>query len=337
MKKKKGGLIPKRLAKRVKGWGRREALSGKRSRFKSVEPVQIQTVVMRQESVSAESDRFHLETLLGAGGMCEVYAARDLRRVEWGDSEPRVAVKRLLPELRENKQAQLALAQEFFILRYLVHLGIVRAFDIHQQSWGPCYSMELLSGSALDVCDPAVLVKNAFAIATQLFDVLNFLHTRGIVHGDIKPANLFFAVDGQLTLIDFNIAAAHPQPGAATSPVGKGVGAGMRLSGYSSLHASPDCLRGAVPCQPDDVFSACCTVYEIIAGKHPFNRHTSLEAEEQNLRPVKLKELSGKAWQLLSAGLAFDGTERPDAGELRQAFSGKKRSTLARLFFSSAT
>jgi serine/threonine-protein kinase Stk1 len=305
----------------------------------SDEPVQSNNLSANTEQnlpIQVESDRFHLEALLGAGGMCEVYAARDLRRVEWGDSTPRVAVKRLLPELRDNRQAQIALAQEFFVLRHLVHPGVIRVFDLHQQSWGSCYSMELLDGVALHACDPVVLAKNAFAIAVQLFDLLDFLHTRGIVHGDIKPANLFLAADGRLTLIDFNIAVAHSKHGAATSPVGKGIGAGMRLAGYSALHASPDCLRGNIPHQPDDIFSACCTVYEVIAGKHPFNRRPSLEAEAENLHPVKPEELSGKAWKLLAAGLVFDGAKRPDAGELRQAFSGGK-SSLFGLFFSSAT
>jgi serine/threonine-protein kinase Stk1 len=283
-----------------------------------------------RKQLQIERDRFQLKALLGTGGMGEVYAAQDLRRVEWGDSEPRVAIKRLLPELRENKQAQLALAQEFFLLRHLVHPGIVRTFDIHQQSWGPCYSMELLDGSALNLCDPVLLTKNAFAIAAQLFDVLSFLHAHGIIHGDIKPANLFFAAGGRLTLIDFNIATAQSRPGAAASPVGKGIAGDLRLPGYSALHASPDCLRGAAPRQPDDVFSACCTVYESIAGRHPFNRHTSLEAEEQNLRPTKPQELSRKAWKLLSAGLAFDGAARPDAEALRRAFSGKQGSVLDR-------
>ena len=77
-------------------------------------------------------ERFLLEKLLGTGGVCEVYAALDLRRVEYGDATPTVAVKRLRPALADNAQARLTLAQEFCILRHLAHPGVVRTFYLHK-------------------------------------------------------------------------------------------------------------------------------------------------------------------------------------------------------------
>jgi serine/threonine-protein kinase Stk1 len=269
--------------------------------------------------------------------MCEVFSALDLCRLEWSDTAPQVAVKRLLPELAGNRQAQLALAREFFTLRHLVHPGVVRAYDLHREPGGICYSMELLEGLSLhqtEVAAPSGLGKDGLRIAARLFETLAYLHGKGVVHADVKPANLFTAPEGRLVLIDFNISQVTAKPGAACSPIAQGLRADLKFPAHSLLHSSPERLQSGCPSMADDVFAACCTVYELIEGRHPFKRLSSLEAAEKKMQPQKPGSLPGLQWKLLQQGLSFSATARPGADQLRRAFGAQ--SILSRLRFSLA-
>ncbi len=308
--------------------------------------------------------RFQLQTLLGTGGMCEVYAALDLRRVEWGDTKPLVAIKRLLPEFSENSHAQLLLAQEFFTLRHIVHPGVVRVFDLHREPFGLCFSMELLEG---DSAQDWMIKKDAQKlginqnsaegapfdsahnppkdIAAKLFETLRHLHCNGVIHADIKPANIFLAQEGRVVLLDFNVSQVESRPGGACADMAQGLRSVLRLPAYSPLHAAPERLQGGCPSAEDDVFAACCTMYELILGEHPFKRLTSVEAAAKGLSPAGFNDLSNFSnftnrtfsksnwfgsgdsgrisadqWHCLCRGLSFAPEQRPSAGQLRDAF-----------------
>jgi serine/threonine-protein kinase Stk1 len=268
--------------------------------------------------------RFLLERLLGAGGVCEVYAALDLHRVEWGDANPRVAVKRLRPELNDSAQARLALAQEFCVLRHLAHPGVVRVFDLHKEPFGICCSMELLQGRTLQqemLRQPSGQGLAAVRLGAALFGTMAFLHAQGVTHGDIKPSNVFLAPEGRTALIDFNVAMVTARVGAASAPVAQGLRESLRLPSYSLRYASPERLRGGRPSPSDDVFAACCTVYEAMAGAHPFGRCTALEAMEARLSPGRPAGVSPGQWALLYRGLSFDPARRPQADMLWDRFT----------------
>lgn len=268
--------------------------------------------------------RFVLEKLLGAGGMCEVHSALDLWRLEWSDKSPRVALKQLLPDLAKNQQAQIALAQEFFTLRHLIHPGVVRVYDLHSGPAGVCFSMEMLEGISLHQAHadfPSGFGREGLWMAEKLFETLKFLHGRGVVHADVKPSNLFAEPDKRLVLIDFNISQVTAKPGAACSPVANGLRSKLKFPAHSILHSSPERLKSGLPSMADDIYSASCTVYELIAGRHPFNRISSVEAERKDLTPPKPVGFTGLQWKTLLRGLSFSAEERPDADELWRAFA----------------
>jgi len=270
--------------------------------------------------------RFCLESLLGAGGMCEVYSALDLRRVEWGDANPRVAIKKLLPALAQHPQAQLALAQEFCTLRHLAHPGVVRVFDVHKEPFGICLSMELLEGrTTYDELGayPQGLGPRAVEAVAKLFAVLAFLHGQGVTHGDIKPSNLFLAPEDRVALIDFNVASVTARPGAASSPVAQGLRESLRLPAHSLLHASPERLQTGRASPADDVFSACCTAYELLTGSHPFKGRSAQEAQKQGIIAEKPDILSRWQWPPICQGLAFSPQERPPAAALHERFTAR--------------
>ncbi len=276
--------------------------------------------------VPSGEERFILETLLGSGGMCEVYSALDLRRVEWGDANPRVAIKRLQPELADSAQARLALAQEFCVLRHLAHPGVVRVFDLHKEPFGICFSMELLEGLTIHEIlgrYPTGLGRAAVPFTLALLDALAFLHKHGVVHGDIKPSNVFLAPEGRIALLDFNVATATAKTGAACSPITLGLRESLHLPSYSLRYASPERLQGGSPSVEDDVFAVCCTVYEMASGAHPFGRRSSLEAMEEQVVLERPGGLTKQQWALVRKGLSFEPEPRPAAGELFECFSHK--------------
>lgn len=302
----------------------------KRKQRKRVTPAPLRDAPGSRPKAQTEEPRkrFVLEKLLGAGGMCEVHSALDLWRLEWSDKAPRVAVKQLLPELAENQQAQIALAQEFFTLRHLIHPGVVRVYDLHCGPAGVCFSMEMLEGISLHQAHadfPSGFGGAGLWMAVKLLETLKFLHSMGVVHADIKPSNLFIEPDKRLVLIDFNISQVAAKPGAACSPIAHGLRSKLKFPAYSLLHSSPERLKSGRPSMADDVYSASCTIYELIAGRHPFNRLSSVEAEQKNLTPAKPEGFTGIQWKTLLRGLSFSAAERPGADELWRAFSASSR------------
>jgi serine/threonine-protein kinase Stk1 len=276
--------------------------------------------------------RFLLEHRLGAGGLCEVFAARDLLHLAHGDGAPQVAVKRLLPEYAADRTAINLLAREFFIGRHAVHPSLIRYYDLHEDGYGPCLSMELLCGERLyDALGryPHGMGLLAQMPAHRLFDALAALHASGIAHGDVKPANIMLEVGGRSVLFDFNTADARPLPGRPAPEASAGLLLSLRLPAFSPPFASPDRLAGDGPSFADDIFAACCTVYQMLTGSHPFKGKTATEARKIDIRPEAPETLDRKRRVLLLRGLDFEATRRPEAGELADFFL--KPSLLSRL------
>ena len=267
--------------------------------------------------------RFLPERRLGVGGLCEVHAARDLLRLEYDDGFPQVAVKCLRAEFAHSPVARRLLAREFFVVRHVSHPGVVRVHDLHEEKGRLCLSMELLSGRTLyDMLGrhPAGLGTAAIPLARQLFRSLALLHGLGIAHGDVKPANLMLERDDSLVLFDFNTAEVLPQPGRAASPISQSLRSHLGLTTYSLLHASPERLEGGPPSFADDVFSACCTIAELLDGVHPFARRSALEARNSGMPRPRLSIGSTPEGKMLLRGLDFSPSRRPPAPELEDAF-----------------
>ena len=266
--------------------------------------------------------RFIPERPLGTGGLCDVFAARDLLRLEYDDGFPHVAVKRLLAKYEQNPAARRLLAREFFIVRHISHPGVVRVFDLHEEKGNLLLSMELLTGRNLYELAgqrPAGLGTAALPLARRLFETLALLHGLGIAHGDIKPANLMLEKGDRLVLLDFNTADVIPRAGCAASHASQGLRSSLGLAACSLLHASPERLEGRPPSFADDIFAACCTIVEVMEGAHPFARQTSLEARNAALPPPRLRIGKSRAGKMLLRGLSFNPAMRPAAHELAAA------------------
>ena len=161
--------------------------------------------------------RFVIETKIGSGGMGTVFKARDLRREEAQDRHPYVAVKTLNIDVLQRDDSLKILQREARKAQGLAHPNIVRVHDFDRDGRTLFLTMELLEGTSLD----AILQKNGLQgappagvlpILRQVVSALQFAHGEGIVHSDLKPANVIVLPNGRVKVIDFGISRAIPNP-----------------------------------------------------------------------------------------------------------------------------
>lgn len=253
-------------------------------------------------------DRYLLQEKVSGGSMGVVYKAMDRRLAEAGSKDHWVAVKVLSPKLAENGQALRALQQEAAKGRCLVHPHIVQFIDLDRDDDLYFLIMEWLEGRTLadilDSKDASVIdIKAAFRITRQIGEALDYAHSRGIVHADIKPGNIMIMPNGDAKLFDFGVARVRQQhydrefdPGVL----------GALTPAYSSMQV----LTGEEPVAADDVFSLSCLLYRLIAGYRVFGPRDAAEASQGGMTPQRLKGLNDSQWSALKKGLAYSRVTR---------------------------
>jgi len=279
-------------------------------------------------------DRFELERLLGSGGMGMVFCAIDRRKVEAQDPNPRVALKILNPSFAQHPDAFIALQRESSKAQSLAHPNIVTVFDFDRDGEAVFFTMELLRGQSLeDLIDARWGVGNSRAAALPIIrgvtEGLAHAHRKGIVHSDLKPANVFVLEDGTPKILDFGIARAVPSAAAGGQPDQFDAG---RLGGYTEMYATAEMIEGgAEPAPADDLYALGIISYELLTGKHPFGGKNLLEARQGALKAVPIRSLQRREWRALSCTLAFQRSARPrDAAEFYRLFfhSARMRNAL---------
>jgi serine/threonine protein kinase len=253
-------------------------------------------------------DRFMLQQKISGGSMGVVYKAMDRRLAEAGSKDHWVAIKILSPQLAENGQALRALQQEAAKGRCLVHPNIVRFIDLDRDEDLYFLIMEWLEGRTLaDILDSkdAAVIDNAaaFRIVRQIGDALDYAHSRGIVHADIKPGNIMIMPNGDAKLFDFGVARVRQQH--ADTEFDPGV-LGALTPAYSSMQV----LTNEEPVAADDVFSLSCLLYRLLAGYRVFGPRNAAEASQEGMKPQRLKGLNDSQWKALNKGLAYSRVTR---------------------------
>ncbi|WP_170201678.1 serine/threonine-protein kinase [Actinocorallia herbida] len=210
--------------------------------------------------------RYRLESLIGRGGMGQVWRAIDqrLRRA--------VAVKVLPTEIAVAEGGLARFEREAEATAALQHPGITVVFDIGQDEDGLTYLvMELLEGEDLRTVlgryPDGMPVPRAVELALQLADALATAHAQGIVHRDIKPANLFVLKDGRLKLLDFGIAGLTVEATRLTRDGG---------SLGTPLYMAPEQFRGDPADFRSDLYALGGVLHELLTGRPPFASETGL-------------------------------------------------------------
>jgi serine/threonine protein kinase len=244
-------------------------------------------------------DRFVLTQIIGQGGTCIVFRARDLEAHLSG--QPRfVAIKTPRPDHANLQRAIERLQREFYNAKRLTHPGVVQVFDLKQDGDVWFMTMEFLEGESL----ASLTRRNGGAVAPQLTrrllksaaEALAYSHSAGVVHGDFNMANVFVVNGDRVKLLDFGTACSGDQSGVAAA---------------TPAYASPQVLEGATPTVRDDVFSFACVAYELLAARHPFEGRSTKDARATGLRPQAPEQLTSEQALALMAGLAWESEARP--------------------------
>src|SRR3984957_11713779 len=232
---------------------------------------------------------YEIVSLLGAGGMGEVYRARDsrLRRV-W-------AIKVLPQALSLDADRMRRFEQEALATAALNHPNILAVFDIGTSEGSPYVVSELLEGETLRerLRSGAIPVRKTLDYAMQVAHGLAAAHEKGIIHRDLKPENLFVTKDGRVKILDFGLAkltqpdsSSHTSMPTATH--GTEAGVVMGTAGYMS----PEQVRGMALDPRSDIFSFGAILYEMLSGKKAFHGETPADTMSAILKeePAELSE-----------------------------------------------
>ena len=229
---------------------------------------------------------------LGAGGMGEVYRARDTRLGR------DVAVKILPSELSDNADRLLRFEQEACAAGALNHPNILAIYDVGKHDGSPFLVSELLEGETLREKTHVQLLpqKKAIDYALQIARGLAAAHEKGIVHRDLKPENIFVTKDGRVKILDFGLAKLtehngdQRQSSIPTRRIETDPGTVMGTVGYMS----PEQVRGQAVDHRSDIFSFGTILYEMLTGCRAFQHESRIETLNAILKedPPGLSELN---------------------------------------------
>jgi eukaryotic-like serine/threonine-protein kinase len=231
---------------------------------------------------------YEIVSLLGAGGMGEVYRARDSRL------KRDVAIKVLPTALSADAERLRRFEQEALATAALNHPNILAVFDIGTNEGAPYVVSELLEGETLRerLRGGAIPVRKTLDYAMQIAHGLAAAHEKGIVHRDLKPENLFITKDGRVKILDFGLAKltqveTSDQASATMTHVTE-AGVVLGTAGYMS----PEQVRGAAVGPRSDIFSFGAILYEMVSGKRAFHRETPADTMSAILKeePADLSE-----------------------------------------------
>jgi serine/threonine-protein kinase len=222
-------------------------------------------------SAGARLGSYEVVALVGAGGMGEVYRARDTKLGR------DVALKVLPDSLAHDPERLARFEREAHLLAALNHPHIAQIYGVEDSTGVPALVMELVEGPTLAdrISRGPIPLDEALPVAKQIAEALEAAHEQGIIHRDLKPANIKVRADGTVKVLDFGLAKAFDP---TTSP-----GAGATMSPTLSIHATqagiilgtaaymaPEQARGKPVDRRVDIWAFGCVLYETLTGRRAF-------------------------------------------------------------------
>jgi len=269
----------------------------------------------RPESASDElvGGRYRLERSLGNGGMGEVFVATDTTLGR------RVALKRLSPALTDDEASRGRFFREARALAKINSPNVVAVFDAAGDG-EPYLVMELIEGTTLREelrRSPRLPPDRAVAIGAGVAAGLAAAHAQGVIHRDVKPSNIFLTADGQPKVGDFGIARIERGDQTLTM-TGQAFG--------SPAYIAPEHATGGRVDARTDLYSLGCVLYEMLAGRRPFEGKdaVSLTYQHVHTEPVRVDTvepgISPELAALVGSLLEKHPADRPaTADEVRRA------------------
>ena len=214
---------------------------------------------------------YEILSSLGAGGMGEVYRARDDRLHRF------VALKFLPVGPDDDSTARKQLLHEARAAAALDHPYVCKVHEVGEVNGRPFIAMECISGETLKarIAREPLRFRDAVRVAIEMAEALDSAHARGVVHRDLKPSNVMLSEDGHVKILDFGVAIrlkettlGHERTQTAASPESADAG--------TVAYMAPERLRGQPADARSDLFSFGVVLYEMLTGVQPFQRATTL-------------------------------------------------------------
>lgn len=267
-------------------------------------------------------NRYRLESRLGYGGIGQVFSAIDMEVERNRGDDPRVTVKVVAVDLRREPQALMSMKMAVAKIKSLRHKNIVRTIAVDSDGERLFITMEPLVGRWLgerirSVRDVGVSLDTAWPIIEQIASGLAYAHENGIVHSDLSPYAVFLSSDGTPKIMGFGLIHALPTSNEALDLMDT-----MTLRAYTEAYAANTWATHATPHPADDLYPLGVIAYELLTGKHPFQRCSLRTARQRNLPLVPVPGLKRRAAKLIEHCLSFERNDRPDdaAGFLNRMY-----------------
>jgi tRNA A-37 threonylcarbamoyl transferase component Bud32/predicted esterase len=280
----------------------------------------------------AEGDRlgpYEVVAPLGAGGMGQVYRARDPRL------QREVAVKVLHAERSREPELELRFEREARAASALNHPHICSIYDVGEHEGQRYLVMELLRGQTLRqrMQQGRLPLEDVLRIGREVADALAAAHAEGIVHRDVTPANVFLTEHGEAKVLDFGLAKIHRPGGGGAVSADAPTREATDLTGFGSAmgtlgYMSPEQVLGRQAATATDVFSLGVVLYEMAVGRRPFQGDTVGALTDEILHKEPFRQLqSGPTLpsafvRLVDDCLRKDPTARCSAGDVRARIDG---------------
>jgi len=239
----------------------------------SIPALAVSEQMLRLQSGSAVG-RYRIDALIGAGGMGQVYRARDPR------IERDVAIKVLPADYAADVERLRRFEQEAHASGALSHPNVLTLYDVGTAEGRPYLVMELLDGETLRDCvgRGAMPAARACEIAGAIARGLAAAHARGIVHRDLKPENVMVTRDGRVKILDFGIAKLRVRDPnldqrTVTTPLRTAADTMLGTAGYMA----PEQIRGEPTDERVDLFALGAMLFELLTGRRAFDRESRVE------------------------------------------------------------
>ena len=256
--------------------------------------------------------RYHVEAEIGRGAMGVVYRAQD-PKIDRVVALKTISLAGIEPS--EEQEYRERFAQEARAAGKLGHPGIVTIFDAGEdlETHEPFFVMEYVAGRPLSeeilATGGRLPLPKALKFACQIADALHYAHSQGVIHGDIKPANILITKEGSAKIADFGVA--HLNQAVATH-AGKVFG--------SPAYMAPEQLNGSEPDVRSDLFSLGITLYNMLTGFRPFQGNSAQTVcfKVMNVEPLPVSSLQAdlppKLDRIVQRAIAKEPRDRYQSG-----------------------